>query len=370
MQANLLIIDHQNSVPSRKPDHVKGLIEENRGQVREETAFSSTLAEVANEQPNHPEPAGEPGIARKGSGSGEAESEDLKKDADGEAESEDLKKDAKGDLTRAGKTSDIPQASGVRSVSNEGVVKGEVPGSGLKGSPIRLNVINKSAAGLDPVDRKLSMDPAGAGVKRKPGASAVGKGTEKPRVLEKTDGLLREMVAKSDKVPVDTEGTIKPRVLEKTDGLLREMVAKSDKVPADREGTIKPRVLEKTDGLLREMVAKSDKVPADREGTIKPRVLEKTDGLLREMVAKSDKVPADREGTIKPRVLEKTDGLLREMVAKSDKVPADTEGTIKPRVLEKTEMGFCVKWWRNPTRFRRIRKKLKNPWVWKRRSPF
>jgi len=83
MQTNLLIMDNQNEISARKPGYVKGSIEGDREQGGEKKDFSSTLAEVENEQPSHPGPADESKVERKKRENGEVESEDLKKDANG-----------------------------------------------------------------------------------------------------------------------------------------------------------------------------------------------------------------------------------------------------------------------------------------------
>ena len=191
MQTNLLIVDNQNTVPSGKPGHSKrldkGTIEGDREQGREETDFSSTLAEVANEQRSHPRTVDESGIDRKESGNGEAGSEDLKKDMHGEIESDGLEKGANEGLVKAVKTSGpflvLNGKAGARSTDNERVAMGkELAGYGLKRGPGKLKVISKVVPGLD---HKLSMDPdeansskadsAGLGMERKQGESGVEK---------------------------------------------------------------------------------------------------------------------------------------------------------------------------------------------------
>ena len=241
MQTNLLIIDNQNAIPSKKLGHSKGLIEEGQEQGQEENDFSSTLAEVANEQQSHPGSADESRVERKKSENGEAESEDLKKDANGETESEDIKEDANEGLAKAGKTSGpflVLDGKTGEGSGNERVVEGKkLPGSD-RGSLTKLKVINKGAPSLNQTDQKRSIEPDKAnalktvptelGLERKQGESKTEKeGAATPRVVEKsekTDGLLRAMsVTPETKGKETSEAAATPRGLEKSGNPLTDL---------------------------------------------------------------------------------------------------------------------------------------------------
>ncbi|MBL7202895.1 MAG: flagellar hook-length control protein FliK [Desulfobacteraceae bacterium] len=286
MQTNLLIIDNQNTIPSKRPGHGKGvgkgLIEEGQEQGREETGFSSTLAEVANEQQSHPGSADESRVERKKSENGEAESKDLKKDANGETESEDLKKNANAGLAKAGKTSGpylvLDRKTDARS-GNERVVRGEVlPGSGLKGSLAKLKGINRGTQDLNQADHKTTMgldkanalkvDLPGFGLERKQGESEGKKVAAKPQGLERVDGLLHEMEAKSATKGKETlKVTAKPQGLEKVEGLLDEMGAKSaTKGQEILKVTAKPQGLEKVEGILKDFGEESGRINRGAQG--------------------------------------------------------------------------------------------------------
>jgi len=370
MQTNLLIIDNQNAIPSKKLGHSKGLIEEGQEQGREEKDFSSTLAEVANEQQSHPGSSGESRVERKKGENGEAESEDLKKDANGETESEDIKEGANEGLAKAGKTSGpflVLDGKTGEGSGNERVVEGKkLPGSD-RGSLTKLKVINKGAPSLNQTDQKRSIEPDKAnalktvptelGLERKQGEAKTEKeGTATPRVVEKsekTDGLLRAMsVTPETKGKETSEAAATPRGLEKsekTDGLLRAMsVTPETKGKETSEVAAKPQGLskvEKTDGLLRTMSATPEtKGKETSEAVAIPRVVEKTektDGLLRAMSATPEtKGKETSEAAATPRVVEKsekTDGLLRAMsVTPETKGKETPEAAATPRGLEKS----------------------------------
>jgi len=361
MQANLLIVDHQNAVPSGKPGNSKGLgkglIEEGREQGGEENNFSSTLAEVENEQQSHPGPVDESRAARKKSENGEAESEGLKKDANGETESEDAKEDANEGLATVGKTSGpvlvLDRKAGVR-LGNERVVGGEaLPGSGLKGSPAKFKVINKAAPGVNQADHKLSMDPDKANVLKAENPQGLAK-------VAKTDGLLR---AKS--VTPETKGKETSEVgstpatkgketseasvnlrgfekVEKPEGFLRAMSATPEtKGKETSEASVNLRgfeKVEKPEGFLRAMSAtpatkgkETSEVSANPRGVEKA---EKTDGLLRAMsVTPETKGKETSEMAATPRGLEKvekTEGLLRAMSATPETKGKETSVAATP----------------------------------------
>ncbi|MBT3368846.1 MAG: hypothetical protein HN416_17000, partial [Nitrospina sp.] len=273
MHANLLMVDHQNTIPSRKPDHSKGLgkglIEEDQEQGRREKDFSSTLVEVENEQRPHPGPVDESSVERKESETEEVKSEDLRKDASGGTESEGVEEDANVGLAEAGNTSRpflvLEGKAGAGSESGH-VVEGEE-------LQAKLKVIKKAVPGPNQADQTLSIDPDKAnasrtdptelGLERKQGEAEVEKvkattprGVEK---VEKRDGLLRGMsVTAEPKGKEVSEVAITPRVVEKvekTDGLLRGMSVTAEpkgketsEVKAIPQGVEK---IEKRDGLLR-----------------------------------------------------------------------------------------------------------------------
>ena len=350
MQTNLLIIDNQNAIPSKKLGHSKGLIEEGQEQGREEKDFSSTLAEVANEQQSHPGSADESRVERKKGENGEAESEDLKKDANGETESEDIKEGANEGLAKAGKTSGpflVLDGKTGEGSGNERVVEGKkLPGSD-RGSLTKLKVINKGAPSLNQTDQKRSIEPDKAnalktvptelGLERKQGEAKTEKeGTATPRVVEKsekTDGLLRAMsVTPETKGKETSEVAAKPQGLskvEKTDGLLRTMSATPEtKGKETSEAVAIPRVVEKTektDGLLRAMSATPEtKGKETSEAAATPRVVEKsekTDGLLRAMsVTPETKGKETPEAAATPRGLEKSGNPLTDLGEESGRI--------------------------------------------------
>ena len=305
MQTNLLIIDNQNAIPSKKLGCGKGLIGEDREPSREEPDFSSTLAEVANEQQSHAGFVDESRVERRKSENGEAQSEDPKKNANGETESEDIKEDAIEGLAKAGKTSGpylvLDGKAGVGS-GNERVVKGEELPADVKG-------INSGAKGLNKADHKTSMDLnkvktstadlPGFVLEGKQGESEVEKGTAKPQGLEKRGGVLHEVEGKSSTKGQETlKVAAKPQGLEKTDGVLHEMGAK----PATRgqetlKVAAKPQSLEKTDGVLHEMGAKpATKGQGGLKGVAKSRGLEKTEGFLKDFGQESDRINRGAQG--------------------------------------------------------------------------
>ena len=350
MQTNLLIIDNQNAIPSKKLGHSKGLIEEGQEQGREEKDFSSTLAEVANEQQSHPGSSGESRVERKKSENGEAESEDLKKDANGETESEDIKEDANEGLAKAGKTSGpflVLDGKTGEGSGNERVVEGKkLPGSD-RGSLTKLKVINKGAPSLNQTDQKRPIEPDKAnalktvstelGLERKQGESKTEKeGAATPRVVEKsekTDGLLRAMsVTPETKGNETSEAVATSRVVEKsekTDGLLRAMqVTPETKGKETSEAVATSRVVEKsekTDGLLRAMsVTPETKGKETSEAVATSRVVEKsekTDGLLRAMSATPEtKGKETSEAAATSRVVEKSGNALTDLGEESGRI--------------------------------------------------
>ncbi len=290
MQTNLLIIDNQNAIPSKKLGCGKGLIEEDREPSREEPDFSSTLAEVANEQQSHQGSADESRVERRKSENGEARSEDLKKNANGETESEDIKEDAIEGLAKAGKTSGpylvLDGKAGAGS-GNERVVKGEELPANVKG-------INSGTKGLNKADHKTSMDLnkvktstadlPGFVLEGKQGESEVEKRTAKPQGLEKREGVLHEMGAK-------------PQSPEKTEGVLHEVEGKS--APKGQETlkvSAKPQGLEKTEGVLHEVEGKSaPKGQGILKVSAKSRGLEKTEGLLRDFGEASGRISREAQ---------------------------------------------------------------------------
>jgi flagellar hook-length control protein FliK len=303
MQANLLIVDHQNTIPSRKPDHSKGLdgglIEKGQEQGGEENNFSSTLAEVENEQQSHPGPVDESRVERTKSENGKVESEDLKKEASGGIESEDIKEDAEEGLAKAGKTSGpflVLEGKAGAGSGNERAVKGEE-------SPADVEGINRGAKGVNKADHNASMDLnkakaskvdfPGFGLKGKKGESEDEKGMAKSRGPEKREGFLREVGSTPETKGKETsEGAANPRGVEKTEkteGLLRAMSATPEtKGKETSEGAANPRGVEKTEkteGLLRAMSATPEtKGKETSEGAANPRGVEKTEkteGLLR-----------------------------------------------------------------------------------------
>jgi len=399
MQANLLIVDHQNTIPSRKLDHSKrldgGLIEEGREQGREqggeENNFSSTLAEVENEQQSHPGPVDESRVERTKSENGKVESEDLKKEASGGIESEDIKEDAEEGLAKAGKTSGpflVLEGKAGAGSGNERAVKGEE-------SPADVEGINRGAKGVNKADHNASMDLnkakaskvdfPGFGLKGKKGESEDEKGMAKSRGPEKREGFLREVGSTPETKGKETsEGAANPRGVEKTEkteGLLRAMSATPEtKGKETSEGAANPRGVEKTEkteGLLRaKSVTPETKgketsevaaTPAKKgkgtsEASANLRGFEKAEGRLKDFREESsrtnrdvnDKEPAAqklRTGLVK--------GSTEESVQKEPGIEASTqrlgidpkdtgsetvkikvsEGSLAHKKVEKTESG-------------------------------
>ena len=355
MQTNLLIVDHQNTILSRKPDHSeglgKGLIEEDQEQGRGEKDFSSTLEEVENEQQSHPGPVDESRVERK-----KSETEEVK--------SEDLKEDAKEGLAEEGKTSRpffiLEGKTGAGSKSGYAVEGEELPA--------KLKMIKKAVPGLNQTAQTPSIDPdkanasrtvpAKLGVEGKQGEAEAEKvAATTPRIvekLEKPDGLLRAMPVTPEtkgkdlpEVPATTRGVEK---LEKPDGLLRAMPVTPETkgkdisdVAATTRGIEK---LEKPDGLLRAMAVTPEtkgkdltEVAATTRGIEK---LEKPDGLLRAMAVTPEtkgkdisEVAATTRGVEK---LEKPDGLLRAMAVTPETKGKDiSEVAATTRGVEKLE---------------------------------
>ena len=271
MLANLLMVDHQNTIPSGKPARSKelgkGVIEEGQEQGREKD-FSSTLAEVENEQQSHPGPVDESRVERKKGENGEAESEDMKKDASEETESEDIKEDANEGLAKAGKTSGpflvLDGKTGAGSGNERIVEREELSGSGI-GTLAKLKMIKKAPSGPN------QANPAGSGLERKQGESEVEKVAATPGGLEKTekrDGLLRAMsVPPETKGKETSEAAAPPRVVEKTektekaDGLLRTMsVPPETKGKETSEAAATPRGLEKSGNPLTDLGEESGRI--------------------------------------------------------------------------------------------------------------
>ena len=332
MQTDLLIMDNQNAISARKPGYGKGLIGGDREQGGEKKDFSSTLAEVENEQPSHPGFADESRVERKKSENGEIESEDLKKDANGETESEDSKEDANEGLATAGKTSGpflvLDRKAGAGS-EHKRVVRGEaLPGSGLKGSLAKLKVINKAEPGVNKADHKLSMDPdkanvlkvgpAGLGLEQKQGGSEVEKVAAKPLGLakvEKTEGLLRTMAVNPETKGKETsEMVVKPatkgketsevaanlRGLEKSGNPLKDLGEESGRINRgvqDKEPAARKFRMGSMKGSTQEPVQKEPGIEASsprlvidpkdvRSETVKVKVL--GDGLTHKKVEKTE----------------------------------------------------------------------------------
>ena len=309
MQANLLIVDHQNTIPSRKPDHSKGLdgglIEEGREQGGEENNFSSTLAEVENERQSHQGAADESKVEPKKSENENVESADTKEDANEESPA-----------------------------NVEGVKRDQ----GLNEADHKISMdLNKSKAS--------KVDFPGFGLEGKKGEPEVEKGTAKSRGPKKPEGLLRAMsLTPETKGQETTESSATPRGLEKvekTEGLLRAMsLTPETKGQETTESSATPRGLEKvekTEGLLRAMsLTPETKGQETTESSATPRGLEKvekTEGLLRAMsltpetkgqeTTEVGSTPATKgketsEVAANPRgveKVEKTEGLLRAMGA-------------------------------------------------------
>ena len=365
MQANLLIVDHQNTIPSRKLDHSKrldgGLIEEGREQGREqggeENNFSSTLAEVENEQQSHPGPVDESRVERTKSENGKVESEDLKKEASGGIESEDIKEDAEEGLAKAGKTSGpflVLEGKAGAGSGNERAVKGEE-------SPADVEGINRGAKGVNKADHNASMDLnkakaskvdfPGFGLKGKKGESEDEKGMAKSRGPEKREGFLREVGSTPETKGKETsEGAANPRGVEKTEkteGLLR---AKS----------VTPETKGKETSEVAATPAKKGKGTSEASANL--RGFEKAEGRLKDFREESsrtnrdvnDKEPAAqklRTGLVK--------GSTEESVQKEPGIEASTqrlgidpkdtgsetvkikvsEGSLAHKKVEKTESG-------------------------------
>jgi len=326
----------------------KGVIEEGQEQGREKD-FSSTLAEVENEQQSHPGPVDESRVERKKGENGEAESEDLKKDASEETESEDIKEDVNEGLAEAGKTSGpflVLDGKTGEGSGTERALEGEELRGSDRGSLTKLKVINKGSPSLNQTDQKRSIEPDKAnalktvptelGLERKQGESKIEKvAAATPRVVEKTEkseGLLRAMsVPPETKGKETSEATATPRVAEKTeksDGLLRAMsVPPETKGKETSETAATPRVVEKTeksDGLLRAMsVPPETKGKETSETAATPRVVEKTeksDGLLRALsVPPETKGKETSETAATPRGLEKPGNPLKDLGEESDR---------------------------------------------------
>ena len=363
MQANLLIVDHQNTIPSRKPDHSKGLdgglIEKGQEQGGEENNFSSTLAEVENERQSHPGSAGESKVEPKKSENEKVESEDLKKEASGETESEDIKEDANEGLAKAGNSSGpflvLDGKAGAGSGNGRVVKGGESPANveGVKRDQDLNKVDHKTFMDLNKA-KASKMDFPGFGQEGKKGEPEVEKGTAKSRGPEKTEGSLREVGSESaTKGKGATESSATPRGLEKvekTEGLLRAMSATPEtKGKETSEVAANPRGLEKVEkaeGFLRAMsVTPETKGKETSEVAANPRGLEKvekTEGLLRAMGAtpetkgkETSEVAANPRGVEK---VEKTEGLLRAMsVTPETKGKGTSEASVNLRGFEKAE---------------------------------
>ena len=347
MQANLLIIDNQNAAPSKKPGYGKGLIEEDREPEREETDFSSTLAEVAGEEQSYPVSADESRVDRKKSGNGDAESDAPKKDANGETKSEDIKEDATRGLAKAGKTSGpylvLDGKAGAGS-GNERVVEGEELPANVKG-------INSGEKGFNKADHKTSMDLNKVktstadlprfGLEGKQGESEVEKGMAKPEGLEKREGVLHEVEGRSSTKGQETlKVAEKPEGFEKTEGHLREVGAKSATKGKETSGaTVKPEGLEKVEGLLRKMEGKSStKGQETLKVAEKPEGFEKTEGHLREVGAKSATKGKETSGAlVKPRGLEKLDRPLKGFGEELDRINRDVQD--KEPAAQKLRIG-------------------------------
>ena len=365
MQTNLLMVDHQNTISSGKPDHSKrldgGLIEEGREQGREqggeENNFSSTLAEVENEQQSHPGPVDESRVERTKSENGKVESEDLKKEASGGIESEDIKEDAEEGLAKAGKTSGpflVLEGKAGAGSGNERAVKGEE-------SPADVEGINRGAKGVNKADHNASMDLnkakaskvdfPGFGLKGKKGESEDEKGMAKSRGPEKREGFLREVGSTPETKGKETsEGAANPRGVEKTEkteGLLR---AKS----------VTPETKGKETSEVAATPAKKGKGTSEASANL--RGFEKAEGRLKDFREESsrtnrdvnDKEPAAqklRTGLVK--------GSTEESVQKEPGIEASTqrlgidpkdtgsetvkikvsEGSLAHKKVEKTESG-------------------------------
>ena len=368
MHANLLMVDHQNTIPSRKPDHSKGLgkglIEEDQERGRGERDFSSTLVEVENEQRSHPGPVDESSVERKESETEEVKSEDLRKDASGGTESEDVEEDANMGLVKAGNASRpflvLEGKAGAGSESGH-VVEGEE-------LPSKLKVIKKAVPSPNQADQTLSidpdkanasrMDPTGLGLERKQGESEGEKvAATTPRVvekLEKPDSLLRGMSETGEPKGKETsEVRANPQGVEKRekpDGLLRGMSVtgepkgkETSEVRANPQGVEKR---EKPDGLLRGMSETGEpKGKETSEVKVNPQGIEKTekrDGLLRGMSEtgepkgkETSEVRANPQGVEKR---EKRDGLLRGMSETGETKGKETsEVKVNPQGIKKTE---------------------------------
>jgi len=331
MQTDLLVVDNQNVSPSKKTDYGKGLIEGDRGRGRGETDFSSTLAKVANEQPSHSGAVDESKTARKKIEDGEAESEDLKKDANGETESEDLKKDVNEDLAKTVKTSGpflvLDKKTDAASGNKRVAVGEELPGSGLKKSSAKLKVVNKGVRGLNQVNPETpvsKVDPTGSGVERKQGDPEVEKVAATPRGLEKAEGALRELALKPA-----TKGNASLEVAPKR--------TTKDQLPS--EVSAKPQGLEKTAGILREMDSKlATKGEVPSEVSAKSQSFEKAASLLHEMGAKpATKAPEPLKAAVKSRSIKKGEGFLKDFGQES--VRTDRGVQDKEPAAQKLQLG-------------------------------
>ena len=374
MQTNFLIIDNQNAIPSKRPGHGKGLIEEGREEGREGTGFFSALADVTNEQQSHSGSAGESRIGWKERGNGEAESEDLKGNADG-------------GLAKTGKTFGhslmLDRKTGARS-GNERVVRGEeLLGSGLKGLPAKLKGINRGEQGLNQADHKTFMGlkkadapktvPASTGLGLNKGREAVGKGVISPKEILKVASLLKELGAETaqpvktprvsgqglEKLTGNPEKTDAPKTVLASTGLGlnkgREAVAK---------GVISPKEILKVASLLKELGSESAK-PVKLTGVSGQSVErlsgnpEKVDAPKTDLASTGLGLNKGREavgkGVISPKEILKVASLLKELGAETaqpvktprvsgqglEKLTGNPEKTDAPKtVLASTGLGL------------------------------
>ena len=354
MQANLLIVDHQNTIPSRKPDHSKGLdgglIEKGQEQGGEENNFSSTLAEVENERQSHQGAADESKVEPKKSENEKVESEDLKKEASGETESEDIKEDANEGLAKAGNSSGpflvLDGKAGAGSGNGRVVKEEESPANveGVKRDQDLNKVDHKTFMDLNKA-KASKMDFPGFGQEGKKGEPEVEKGTAKPRGPEKTEGSLREVGStpatkgkETSEVAANLRGLEK---VEKTEGLLRAMsVTPETKGKETSEVGSTPATKGK----------ETSEVAANPRGLEK---VEKTEGLLRAMGAtpetkgketsEASATPAKKgkgtsEASANLRGFEKAEGRLKDFREESGRTNRDVND--KEPAAQKLRMGL------------------------------
>ncbi len=301
MHANLLIVDHQNAIPTRKPEHGKkldkGLIEKDPEQDRGVEDFSSTLAEVESAQPSHPGPVDESSVEQKESKTGEAESEDLEKDAkEGLAEAG---KSSRSFLVLEGTTDTGSESGhvveGKELSSKSKVIRKAVPGLNQSGQTLSIGPDKVDASKTDPTKLELEREPGKSEVEKAVAATpetngkapsevwATAQGNEKsgnPEGRLRAVGATPETKVKApsevlatahgDEKSGNPEGRLRavaatPRVLEKSGNPLmdlREELGRINRVEFDKEPAAQKLRMGSVKGSTEEPVQKEPGIEA------------------------------------------------------------------------------------------------------------